>query len=41
MPVCCRGGLERSLVNLVKLKVHAAGKGNAKKPETQAAAKER
>ena len=34
-------GLSVSLVNLVKLKVHATGKGNAKKPEMQAAAKTR
>lgn len=34
-------GLSVSLVNLVKLKVHATGKGNAKKPEMQAAAKAR
>ena len=34
-------GLSVSLVNLVKLKMHATGKGNAKKPEMQAAAKAR
>jgi hypothetical protein len=33
--------LSGSPVNLVKLKVHATGKGNALKPEMQAAAKER
>ncbi|MCC8970119.1 hypothetical protein BSN85_12060 [Bradyrhizobium brasilense] len=30
-----------SLANLVKLEVHATGKGNAKKPEMRAAAKAR
>jgi Holliday junction resolvasome RuvABC endonuclease subunit len=34
-------GLRVSLVNLVKLKMHATGTGNAKKPEMQAAAKAR
>jgi hypothetical protein len=34
-------GLSVSPVNLVKLKVHATGKGNALKPEMRAAAKER
>ena len=34
-------GLSVSLVNLVKLKMHATGKGNAKKPDMQAAAKAR
>jgi Holliday junction resolvasome RuvABC endonuclease subunit len=34
-------GLSVSLVNLVKLKKHAPGTGNARKPEMQAAAKAR
>ncbi|UWU66113.1 crossover junction endodeoxyribonuclease RuvC [Bradyrhizobium sp. NC92] len=34
-------GLSVTLVNLVKLKMHATGKGNAKKPDMQAAAKAR
>jgi len=38
---CERLGLPWSMVHLSKLKKHATGKGNAKKPEMQAAAKAR
>jgi Holliday junction resolvasome RuvABC endonuclease subunit len=38
---CERTGLPWSLVHLTKLKKHATSKGNAKKPEMQAAAKAR
>ncbi len=35
---CERLGLPYSIINVGKLKKHATGKGNAKKPEMQAAA---
>jgi len=38
---CERLGLPWSIVNMVKLKMHATGKGNAKKPDMQVAAKAR
>ena len=38
---CERLGLPWSMVHLSKLKIHATGKGNAKKPDMQAAAKAR
>lgn len=38
---CELEGLPWSAVHLSRLKIHATGKGNAKKPEMQAAAKER
>lgn len=38
---CEENGLPWSLVHLSKIKSHATGKGNAKKPEMQAAAKAR
>ncbi|MCK1734761.1 hypothetical protein IVA79_12515 [Bradyrhizobium sp. 138] len=38
---CELAGLPWATTNLVKLKLHATGKGNAKKPEMQAAAKDR
>lgn len=38
---CELAGLPWSAVHLSKLKIHATGKGNAKKPEMQAAAKAR
>ncbi|WAP69066.1 RuvC family protein [Jiella pelagia] len=39
--VCEQKGVPWVLVNLMKLKVHATGKGNAKKEDMQAAAKAR
>lgn len=39
--VCEELGLPWSLINLTKLKVHATGKGNAKKPDVVAAARAR
>lgn len=38
---CETQGLPWSFINLSKLKTHATGKGNAKKPDMQAAAKAR
>jgi len=38
---CEKAGLPWSLVHLTKIKAHATGKGNAKKPDMQAAAKAR
>jgi Holliday junction resolvasome RuvABC endonuclease subunit len=38
---CELAGLPWSAIHLSKLKVHAIGKGNAKKPDMQAAAKAR
>jgi hypothetical protein len=38
---CELAGLPWSAINLAKLKLHATGKGNAKKPDMQAAAKAR
>lgn len=38
---CEESGLPYSIINLMKLKAHATGKGNAKKPEMQAAARAR
>ena len=38
---CELAGLPWSAINLSRLKLHAAGKGNARKPEMQAAAKAR
>lgn len=38
---CELAGLPWATINLVKLKLHATGKGNAKKPQMQAAAKAR
>ncbi len=38
---CEQEGLPWSTAHLAKLKIHATGKGNAKKPEMQAAAKTR
>jgi Holliday junction resolvasome RuvABC endonuclease subunit len=35
---CERLGLPWSMVNLMKLKIHATGKGYARKPDMQAAA---
>jgi site-specific recombinase XerC len=38
---CELAGLPRSAIDLSRLKLRATGKGNAKKPEMQAAAKAR
>jgi Holliday junction resolvasome RuvABC endonuclease subunit len=38
---CELAGLPWSTIHLSKLKIHATGKGNAKKPEMQAAARAR
>jgi Holliday junction resolvasome RuvABC endonuclease subunit len=38
---CELAGLPWSAINLSRLKLHATGKGNARKPEMQAAAKAR
>jgi Holliday junction resolvasome RuvABC endonuclease subunit len=38
---CELAGLPWSAIHLARLKIHATGKGNAKKPDMQAAAKAR
>lgn len=41
VPACELEGLPWSTAHLAKLEIHATGKGNAKKPQVQAAAKTR